>query len=174
VPELPDVELYLHALRPRIVGQRLEHVRIGSPFLLRTVDPPVSEIEGRDVVAVSRLGKRIVLRMEDELYLVIHLMIAGRFRWKPPGTAIPGKVGLAAFDFPTGTLILTEASKKKRAQLHLVRGREALRAFDRDGAAVGSFPSAPGAPYLEGADWAAILRQDYLRRPDSLIVDGIV
>jgi formamidopyrimidine-DNA glycosylase len=133
VPELPDVELYLHALRPRIVGQRLEHVRIGSPFLLRTVDPPVSEIEGRDVVAVSRLGKRIVLRMEDELYLVIHLMIAGRFRWKPPGTAIPGKVGLAAFDFPTGTLILTEAGARRRASLSLVRGDAALATHDPGG-----------------------------------------
>ena len=133
MPELPDVELYLHALRPRIVGQRLEHVRIGSPFLLRTVDPPVSEIEGRDVVAVSRLGKRIVLRMEDELYLVIHLMIAGRFRWKPPGTAIPGKVGLAAFDFPTGTLILTEAGARRRASLSLVRGDAALATHDPGG-----------------------------------------
>jgi formamidopyrimidine-DNA glycosylase len=133
MPELPDVELYLHALRPRIVGQRLERVRIRSPFLLRTVDPPVREIEGREVRAVTRLGKRVVWRLDGDLFLVIHLMIAGRFRWRPPGAAVPGKVGQAAFDFPAGTLILTEAGTKRRASLHLVRGERALAALGSGG-----------------------------------------
>jgi len=133
LPELPDIELYLHALRPRIVGQALERARIASPFLLRTVDPPMREFEGRTVVDVSRLGKRVVWHMGDELFVVIHLMIAGRFRWKPPGEKIPGKVGLAAFDFPNGTLILTEAGTKRRASLHLVRSAAALRQLHAGG-----------------------------------------
>jgi len=133
MPELPDVELYLHALRPRIVGQTLEHVRVRSPFLVRTFDPPVSEIDGREVREVSRVGKRIVWHLDDELFVVIHLMIAGRFRWKPRGTAIPGKLGLAAFDFSNGTLLLTEAGSRRRASLHLVRGADALAALDPGG-----------------------------------------
>ena len=133
MPELPDVELYLHALRSRIVGQPLERIRIASPFLLRSVDPPIAAVEGHVVRGVSRLGKRVVWELNEELFVVIHLMIAGRFRWKPRGEKIPGKVGLAAFDFPVGTLILTEAGTKRRASLHLVRGQAALRAFDRGG-----------------------------------------
>jgi formamidopyrimidine-DNA glycosylase len=133
VPELPDVELYLHALRPRIVGERLEHVRIASPFLLRTVDPPLHEVEGRVVRAIARVGKRIVWQLDDELYVVIHLMIAGRFRWKPPQAAIPAKVGLASFEFASGTLVLTEAGAKRRASMHLARGRQALAALDPGG-----------------------------------------
>ena len=133
MPELPDVELYLHALRPRIVGQRLDRVRIGSPFLLRTVEPPVSAVEGQPVQDLRRLGKRIVWVMHGDLFVAIHLMIAGRFRWQDPGAAIPGKVGLAAFDFPTGTLILTEAGARRRASLHLLRGEDAIAGHDPGG-----------------------------------------
>jgi formamidopyrimidine-DNA glycosylase len=122
MPELPDIEVYLDALRPRVVGQPLQRVRLVSPFLLRSVDPPVADAEGRTVVGVRRLGKRIVLALHSDLFLVLHLMIAGRLHWKPAGAKPPGKVGLATFDFPTGTLVLTEAGSKKRASLHLVRG----------------------------------------------------
>jgi formamidopyrimidine-DNA glycosylase len=133
MPELPDVELYLHALRPRIVGQRLNRVRVASPFLLRTVDPPLVDIEGRVVRDLSRLGKRIVWHLDDDVFVVIHLMIAGRFRWKLPGAPIPAKVGLAAFEFENGTLLLTEAGAKRRASMHLARGRPALDALDPGG-----------------------------------------
>jgi formamidopyrimidine-DNA glycosylase len=133
MPELPDVLLYLHALQPRIVGQRVIRVRLASPFLLRSIDPPLSAIEGRKVVALRRLGKRIVFEAEDELFLVFHLMIAGRFRWKPPGAQIPGKVGLLAIDFDHGTLVMTEAGTKKQASLHVVSGRAALGQHDPGG-----------------------------------------
>jgi formamidopyrimidine-DNA glycosylase len=134
MPELPDVTVYIERLVPRIVGRLLQRVRLASPFVLRTVDPPIGEASGRTVVDVRRIGKRIVFELEPgELFLVIHLMIAGRFRWKPPRAKIPGKVGLAAFDFPNGTLILTEASSRKRAAIHLVRGREALETHDAGG-----------------------------------------
>jgi len=133
MPELPDVELYLHALRPRIVSQRLNRVRVASPFLLRTVDPPLVDVERRVVRDLSRLGKRIVWHLDDDVFVVIHLMIAGRFRWKPPGAPIPAKVGLAAFEFENGTLLLTEAGAKRRASMHLARGRPALDALDPGG-----------------------------------------
>jgi formamidopyrimidine-DNA glycosylase len=133
MPELPDVELYLHALGPRIVGQTLERVRIASPFLLRSVTPPVGSLEGRRVLALRRLGKRIVWALEGDLFVVIHLMIAGRFRWKEAKAPIPGKVGLAAFDFSDGTLILTEASAKKRASLYVVHGEATLAEHDPGG-----------------------------------------
>jgi formamidopyrimidine-DNA glycosylase len=133
MPELPDVELYLHALRPRIAGRRLQRVRLASPFLLRTVDPPVEAIEGRVVRDLRRVGKRVVWAMADDLFVVIHLMIAGRFRWVLPGAAVPGKVGLAAFDFDAGTLLLTEAGARRRASLHLVAGEDALAALDPGG-----------------------------------------
>ena len=133
MPELPDVLLYLHALQPRIVGQRVIRVRLASPFLLRSIDPPLSAIEGRKVVALRRLGKRIVFEAEDELFLVFHLMIAGRFRWKPPGAQIPGKVGLLAIDFDHGTLVMTEAGTKKQASLHVVSGCAALFQHDPGG-----------------------------------------
>jgi formamidopyrimidine-DNA glycosylase len=126
MPELPDIEVYLDCLRPRVVGQPLQHIRLANPFLLRTVDPPISDSEGRTVVAVRRLGKRIVFALDSDLFLVLHLMIAGRLHWKPIGAKPPGKVGLAAFDFPTGTLVLTEAGSKRRASLHLVRGEADL------------------------------------------------
>ncbi len=133
MPELPDVDLYVHALRPRIVGQTIRRVRLAAPFLLRSVEPPLPAVEGRTVEGVSRLGKRIVIDAGAELYLVVHLMIAGRFRWKPPGTTVPGKVGLLALDFDDGTLILTEAGSKRRASLHVVQGRAALTQHDPGG-----------------------------------------
>ena len=133
MPELPDVVVYVEALERRILGQPLERVRLASPFVLRSVDPPVREAEGRRVVAVRRLGKRILLALEGGLFVVIHLMIAGRLRWRPPGAKTPGRIGLAAFDFPAGTLLLTEAGSKRRASLHLVRDEAALAGFDRGG-----------------------------------------
>jgi formamidopyrimidine-DNA glycosylase len=133
MPELPDVVVYVEALERRILGQPLERVRLASPFVLRSVDPPVREAEERRVVAVRRLGKRIVLALEGGFFVVIHLMIAGRLRWRPPGAKTPGRIGLAAFDFPGGTLLLTEAGSKRRASLHLVRGEAALAGFDRGG-----------------------------------------
>src|SRR6266705_190597 len=133
MPELPDITIYLEALAPRIVGQPLERARIVSPSLLRTVDPPLAAAEGRKVVALRRIGKRIVWEMEGKLFLVFHLMIAGRFKWRPKGTSPPARVGLASFDFPTGTLLLTEASPKKRASLHVVAGEASLAAHDPGG-----------------------------------------
>ena len=118
--------VYLDCLEPRVKGQALEKVRLASPFLLRTVEPPISAVSGKRILGLSRLGKRIVFSLEDDLYLVLHLMIAGRLHWKPAGAKIPGKVGLAAFDFPTGTLLLTEAGSKKRASLCLVKGASKL------------------------------------------------
>jgi formamidopyrimidine-DNA glycosylase len=133
MPELPDITAYLEALTPRIVGQPLDHARIMSPFVLRTAEPPLAAAEGRMVVGLRRLGKRIVWEMEGRLFLVFHLMIAGRFKWRPPGAKSPGKVGLAAFDFPTGTLLFTEASPKHRASLHVVDGEAALAAHNPGG-----------------------------------------
>jgi formamidopyrimidine-DNA glycosylase len=133
VPELPDILLYLHALNPRIIGHRVEGVRLASPFLLRSIEPPLSSVSGKTVIALSRLGKRIVFELEGELFLVLHLMIAGRLRWKEPGARIPGKVGLLALDFSHGTLVLTEAGTKRQASLHVVAGREALSQHDPGG-----------------------------------------
>ena len=133
MPELPDITIYLDALAPRIVGQPLERARIVSPSLLRTVDPPLSAAEGRKVKGLRRLGKRIVWEMEGDIFLVFHLMIAGRFKWRPEGTKPSAKVGLASFDFPTGTLLLTEASPKKRASLHVVEGEASLAKHDPGG-----------------------------------------
>jgi formamidopyrimidine-DNA glycosylase len=133
MPELPDITVYIEALESRIVGQPLERIRIAKPFLLRSVDPPINTAYGKRVVAVRRIGKRIALELEDDLFLVIHLMIAGRLRWVPAGAKVPGKLGLAAFDFPNGTLILTEAGSKRRASLWLVRGEASLEQFQRGG-----------------------------------------
>jgi len=133
MPELPDVEAYLAALRPRITDARLGRVRLANPFVLRSVDPPVSAVAGRVVVGLRRLGKRLVVALEDELFVVIHLMIAGRLHWREAGARAPGKIGLAAFDFSTGTLVLTEAGTKRRAALHLVRGEAALAEHDPGG-----------------------------------------
>src|SRR5262245_44036091 len=156
MPELPDVTVYVEALAARIAGQRLEGVRVASPFLLRSVDPPLSTAAGRLVASVRRLGKRIVISLEGDLHLVLHLMIAGRLHWRPgpapegrgAGTArtasgagsrpwpIPGRIGLAAFDFSNGAVVLTEAGTKKRAALHLVEGETALRQLDAGGVEV--------------------------------------
>jgi formamidopyrimidine-DNA glycosylase len=136
VPEYPDIELYLHALRPRVIGQPLTRVRLASPFLVRSIEPPLETCAGRPVTGLRRLGKRIVFELEGDYYLVIHLMIAGRFRWREPGAKVPGKVGLAAFDFPNGTLLLTEAGSQRQASLYAVRGAEALTAHDPGGADV--------------------------------------
>jgi formamidopyrimidine-DNA glycosylase len=133
VPELPDVTVYVERLAAFAVGQPLEKLRIASPFVLRTVSPSPRDLEGTRVETVERLGKRIVIGFEQQRFVVIHLMIAGRLRWKKRGEKVPAKVGLAAFDFPNGTLIFTEASGKKRASLHIVQGREALAEFDRGG-----------------------------------------
>jgi len=147
MPELPDVTVYVERIAARTAGQELLAVRLKSPFLLRTFDPPLSSAVGRKVVGVRRIGKRIVLGLEGDLFLVIHLMIAGRFRWAKPGAPIPGKVGLASFDFPVGSLLLTEASTKKRASLHVVSGEAALDEFRRggievDGATLAAFRDA--------------------------------
>jgi formamidopyrimidine-DNA glycosylase len=133
LPELPDIELYLHALQSRIAGQRLDRIRIASPFLVRSFDPPVDQAHGKKVVALRRLGKRLVWQLDGDLFLVIHLMIAGRFRWLDRDAKIPGKVGLAAFDFEQGSLILTEAGSKRRASLYLVRGEQELASHDPGG-----------------------------------------
>jgi len=133
MPELPDVVVYLEALDRRIVGQVLERVRVFSPFVLRSVEPPIAAASGRRVVGLRRMGKRLVWALEGDLFLVIHLMIAGRLRWRPPGAKPPGRMGLAAFDFAGGTLILTEAGSKRRASIHLVQGEAGLAQFDRGG-----------------------------------------
>ena len=133
MPELPDVTVYVEALQKRLIGQSLTKMRLASPFVLRTVDPSPAEVAGRQVMDIRRLGKRIVFELDGELFIVIHLMIAGRFKWLPPNAKIPGKVGLAAFDFPKGTLLLTEAGSKRRAAIHLVRGAAALKEHDPGG-----------------------------------------
>ena len=133
MPELPDVTVYLEALTARIRGARLERIRLANPFVLRSVDPTPAEVVGRAVTGVRRLGKRIVIALEGELFVLIHLMIAGRLHWKEAGAKLPGKIGLAALDFSTGTVTLTEAGSKRRAALHLVRGEAALAAHDPGG-----------------------------------------
>jgi formamidopyrimidine-DNA glycosylase len=133
VPELPDVALYLEALAPRVLNRRLERLRIANPFLVRTPEPPIAAAEGRRVISLHRIGKRIVLGLEEDLHLVLHLMIAGRLRWRDRGAPIPGKVGLAAFDFQTGSAILTEAGSKRQASLHVIEGAENLATLDPGG-----------------------------------------
>jgi formamidopyrimidine-DNA glycosylase len=133
MPELPDVVVYLERLQAHVVGREVERARIRSPFVLRTVSPAPSELVGQPVTGVHRIGKRIVLAFPDERFLVVHLMIAGRLRWRPPGKSLGGKTTLAELGFPDGTLFLTEAASKKRASIHLVEGEAALAAFDRGG-----------------------------------------
>ncbi len=168
MPELPDIRLYLHALEPRLLGQLLVGTRLARPFLLRSVQPPLAAATGRRVASLERLGKRIVIGLEGDLFLVVHLMIAGRFRWLKPGGKPPGKIGLACFDFPAGTLALTEAGSQRRASLHVVAGRAALQAFDRGG-------MDPDA--VTSAGFAAALRRENhtLKRAltDPAILDGI-
>ena len=146
MPELPDITLYIEALEPRVRGQTLQRIRIANPFLLRSVSPSPREVEGARVVGLRRMGKRIVLALEGERFLVLHLMIAGRLRWREPGAKVPGRSGLAAFDFPTGSLLLTEAGSKRRASLHLVAGEAALAGHD------------PGGLEVLDADLAAFAR----------------
>jgi formamidopyrimidine-DNA glycosylase len=133
MPELPDITIYLEALEERILNQPLQHIRISSPFLLRTAVPPIGVAQQKRVVKIRRVGKRIALGLEAELWLVLHLMITGRLHWREPGAKLARKLGLAAFDFPNGTLLLTEAGTKKRASLHLVEGEEALSRLDPGG-----------------------------------------
>ena len=133
MPELPDVALYIEALSARVLGHPLERLRIGNPFIVRTIEPAPAELAGRRVTGLRRLGKRIVFALEGDLYVVLHLMIAGRLRWREANAKIPGKVGLAAFDFDNGTAILTEAGSKRQASIHIVRGGEALAAYDPQG-----------------------------------------
>lgn len=133
VPELPDITVYVESLGRRVLGAQLDRVQLKSPFLLRSVEPPISTLVGKRVVGVNRIGKRIVFAFEGDLYLVLHLMIAGRLKWRDAGKKPAGKIDLAAFDFSTGTLLLTEAGSKKRASLHVVAGPDALAEFDRGG-----------------------------------------
>jgi formamidopyrimidine-DNA glycosylase len=149
VPELPDVELYLAALRPRVAGRAIERVRIASPFFVRTYDPPASALEGHTIEALSRMGKRIVFALDADLFVVVNLMIAGRLRWRERGTAIPAKLGLAAFDFAEGTLLFTEAGSRKQASLHVVRGRAAVEAM---------YPGGADVEALSVVEFAAALR----------------
>lgn len=168
MPELPDVTVYVESLERFVVGRPLERARLASPFLLRSFEPPIGAAEGRKVTEVSRLGKRIVLGFEDDLFWVLHLMISGRLRWKKTGAAVPRRVGLLALDFAHGTLMLTEASSKKRASLYVVSGREALAEHDPGG--VEPLEAAPEAFR------AALVRENHtLKRAltDPHILSGI-
>ena len=149
MPELPDVELYVSALRARVEGRVLEGVRLATPFLLRSVEPPLDQVEGRLVTGFRRIGKRVVWELEGDLFLVFHLMIAGRFKWRERAAVIPRKVGLAAFDVPLGTVLLTEAATQKRASLHVVRGEAALGSFDPGGLEVTTSSAAAFAAALQ-------------------------
>jgi formamidopyrimidine-DNA glycosylase len=151
MPELPDIVLYIKALEPRIGGQVLSRVRLASPFVLRSVTPPISDLAGRKLTEIDRVGKQIVWRFEGGLFLVIHLMIAGRLQWKASGAPVPARVGLAAFDFPAGTLLLTEAGSRKRASLRVVKGEEELAHLNRGGVEV------PGSAL---ADFREALRRE--------------
>ncbi|HEX9345060.1 MAG TPA: DNA-formamidopyrimidine glycosylase family protein, partial [Candidatus Acidoferrum sp.] len=133
MPELPDIAAYISALEPRIVAQPLDRVRLASPFLLRTAQPPITSVEGRAVRELRRIGKRIAIGVEGDLWLVLHLMIAGRLHWRPPQAKLAGRHSLAAFDFPSGSLVLTEAGTKHRASLHVLAGEEGLRSVDPGG-----------------------------------------
>jgi formamidopyrimidine-DNA glycosylase len=133
MPELPDIEAYIHALEPRILKQPIEQIRLGNPFLLRTAEPPIADVEGRTVRQLRRIGKRIAIGVDDDLWLVLHLMIAGRLHWRKAGVKLGGRNNLAGFDFPDGSLLLTEAGTKRRASLHVVRGNDGLNAIDPGG-----------------------------------------
>jgi formamidopyrimidine-DNA glycosylase len=168
VPEIPDIEAYLVALRSRLLDCELVGVRVSAPFFLRTTDPLPDSLVGRRVASVCRLGKRIVMGFDGELFAVIHLMVAGRLHWRPPGAALARGRALAAFDFPCGTLVVTEAGKKRRASLHLVRGKDALALFDPGGLEV------QNAPFEEFAE--ALARENHtLKRAltDPHILSGI-
>ncbi len=168
MPELPDISAYISALEPRILGQPLQQVRITSPFLLRTVDPPLTNVNNRTVQAIRRIGKRIAIGVDGDLWLVLHLMIAGRLHWRPPQVKLGGRQNLAAFDFPSGSLVLTEAGSKRRASLHLFRGEAALADIDPGGIEIFSTD-------LEGFRKALTLENRTLKRAltDPRLVSGI-
>jgi formamidopyrimidine-DNA glycosylase len=151
MPELPDIEVYLAALSDRVLGRTVERVRLGNPFVVRTIEPGVEDLAGRNVRGLRRMGKRIVFALDGPMFVVIHLMIAGRLRWKEAGAAIPGKIGLAAFDFADGTLILTEAGSKRQASIHIVGNEDTLAAMDPHGLEVLT---------ASREDFAARLRQE--------------
>jgi formamidopyrimidine-DNA glycosylase len=168
MPELPDIAAYLTALEARILGQTLEQVRIASVFLLRTVDPPLASVEGRTVCALRRVGKRIAIGVDEDLWLVLHLMIAGRLHWRPPHAKLAGRNALAAFDFPAGSLVLTEAGSKRRASLFVLRGEEALQAIDPGGVEIFETD-------LAGFRAALILENRTLKRAltDPRVISGV-
>jgi len=168
MPELPDISAYITALEPRILGQPLLQSRITSPFLLRTVDPPISSFDNRKVQAIRRIGKRIAIGVEGDLWLVLHLMIAGRLHWRPSQVKLGGRQNLAAFEFPSGSLVLTEAGSKRRASLHLFRSEEALSTIDPGGIEIYSTD-------LEGFRKALTLENRTLKRAltDPRLVSGI-
>jgi formamidopyrimidine-DNA glycosylase len=168
MPELPDIAAYITALEARILEQPLERVRLASVFLLRTVDPPLSSAEGKTVRSLRRIGKRIAIGVDGDLWLVLHLMIAGRLHWRPPQVKLSGRQNLAAFDFPSGSLLLTEAGSKRRASLHVLRGKEALQAIDPGGIEIFSTD-------LEGFRAALTLENRTLKRAltDPRLVSGI-
>jgi formamidopyrimidine-DNA glycosylase len=168
MPELPDISAYITALEARILGQPLERVRLASVFLLRTVDPPLANAEGRAVRELRRIGKRIAIGVEGDLWLVLHLMIAGRLHWKPPQAKLAGRQNLAAFDFPTGSLVLTEAGSKRRASLYVLRGETALRSIDPGGVEIFSTD-------LEGFRAALTLENRTLKRAltDPRLISGV-
>jgi len=168
MPELPDIAAYITALEARILGQPIEQVRLASVFLLRTVDPPLSSVEGRSVRSLRRIGKRIAIGFDGDIWLVLHLMIAGRLHWRPPQAKLGGRQNLAAFDFPSGSLVLTEAGSKRRASLHVIRGEEALQAIDPGGIEV--FTSD-----LDGFRNALTLENRTLKRAftDPRLISGI-
>jgi formamidopyrimidine-DNA glycosylase len=168
MPELPDITAYITALEPRILGQPLERVRLASVFLLRTVDPPLSSVEGRVVTALRRIGKRIAIGVDGDLWLVLHLMIAGRLHWRPPQAKLAGRQSLTAFDFRSGSLVLTEAGSKRRASLHVLRGEEALHAIDPGGIEI-------FATDLDGFRSALTLENRTLKRAltDPRLISGV-
>ncbi len=172
MPELPDISAYITALEARILNQPLEQVRLGSVFLLRTVDPPLTAVNGRTVRELRRVGKRIAIGLEsapdENLWLVLHLMIAGRLHWKPPHAKLAGRNALAAFDFPSGSLVLTEAGSKRRASLHVLRGEEALRSIDPGGVEI-------FATDLDGFRAALTLENRTLKRAltDPRLISGV-
>ena len=168
MPELPDISAYITALEPRILGQPMQQVRIASPFLLRTVDPPLSGFDGRTVCSIRRIGKRIAIGVDGDLWLVLHLMIAGRLHWRAPQAKLAGRQNLAAFDFPSGSLVLTEAGSKRRASLHLFRGEASLANIDPGGIEIFSTG-------LDGFRTALTLENRTLKRAltDPRIISGI-
>lgn len=168
MPELPDISAYITALEARILGQPLEMVRLGSVFLLRTADPPLAAVNGRTVRELRRIGKRIAIGIEGDLWLVLHLMIAGRLHWKPPHAKLAGRNALAAFDFPNGSLVLTEAGSKRRASLFVLRGEEALRSIDSGGVEI-------FATGLDGFRAALTLENRTLKRAltDPRVISGV-